>query len=46
LETPGEPDVYRAVGAGVFSSRCATRQFLVRSARLDDLSFSRVILCK
>jgi len=24
----------------VFSSRCATRQFLVRSARLDDLSFS------
>jgi len=34
------------VGAGVFSSRCATRQFLVRSARLGDLSFSQVALGK
>jgi hypothetical protein len=32
------------VGAGVFSSRCAARQFLVRSARLGDVSFFRVAL--
>jgi len=44
LEAPGEPLVYRAVGAGVFSRRCATRQFLVRSASLDDVSFYRVVL--
>jgi hypothetical protein len=34
------------VGAGMFSSRCVARQFLVRSARLDDLSFFRVVLGK
>jgi hypothetical protein len=34
------------VGAGVFGSSCATRQFLVRSASLDDLSLFRVVLSK
>ena len=37
LETPGEPHVCRAVGAGVFSCRCAPRQFLARGASVHEL---------
>jgi hypothetical protein len=34
------------VGAGVFGSHCATRQFLARRESVDQLNLFRVVLFK